>query len=244
MRWLASLALIFAALGGSVPAQAQQQYVTVWVEQWVEVAPATRFVALPSVAVEQRAIAAYGPFRVIDGQTAALVDATDSQSPAQFSLMLRDFPRLSRLDLVECAGTSDDRANLRLGRLIRAAGLTTRVPEGGSVRSGGVELLFAGAYREVADGAEFAVHAWEDEDGRQAGDYAESAPENAKYLAYYREMGMSGEQARAFYALTNSAPYESALWLDGAQMRQWIEPAHPVMAAPTLAYLDLGLLLN
>ena len=152
---------------------------------------ATRFVAGPVAEAEDRAIAAYGPFRVLDDHTAALVGMTDCSTPAQFAAMLRDFPGLARLDMLECAGTADDRSNLRLGRMIRAAGLATHVPAGGSVRSGGVELFLAGITRQVDDGAEFAVHAWEDEDGRQATDYAESAPENAKYLAYYREMGMS-----------------------------------------------------
>ncbi len=74
-------------------------------------------------------------------------------------------------------------------------------------------------------------------------DYAESAPENAKYLAYYREMGMSADEARAFYAMTNSVPFEQARWLSGAEMRQWIGQ-DGAREAPKLAYLDLGLSLN
>lgn len=242
MRWLATLVLAFAALV-SAPVQAQQRTV-VYVEEWVEVGhSATRFLMPPAVEVEQKAIAAYGPFRVIDGNTAALVGPTDGRTPGQFAAMLRDYPQLARLDMIECAGTADDRSNLKLGRMIRAAGLATHVPDGGSVRSGGVELFLAGATREIDDGAEFAVHAWEDEDGRQASDYAESAPENAKYLAYYREMGMSAAEARAFYAMTNSVPFEQARWLDGAEMRQWIGQSEPLVS-PKLAYLDLGLSLN
>ena len=233
MRRLAPLALLLAAL--AAPAQAEGQRMVVLVEEWVEIG-GQRFVFAPAAQAEQRAIAAYGPFRVLDDGTAALVGQTDGGSPAQFAAMLRDYTAIARLEMLECAGTADDRANLKLGRMIRAAGLTTSVPAGGSVRSGGVELFLAGARRELSDAAEFAVHAWEDEDGLEATDYAAEAPENAKYLAYYREMGMSAGEARAFYALTNSAPNAGALWLTGREMRRWIQDDEP-----QLAYLDLEL---
>lgn len=200
-----------------------------------------RFVP-PHVVVERQALASYGPFRVIDGTRAALVDVTDSRSPAQFAAMLRDHPGIATLELVECPGTDDDRANLKLGRMIRAAGLATHVPAGGSVRSGAVELLLAGKQRRVDDGSEFAVHSWMAEDGREADDFAANSPEHAGYLAYYREMGMDDAQARAFYSMTNSVGFADAKWLDAAEMRRWLgeQPIVPApRAAPRLAYLDL-----
>ena len=159
------------------------------------------------------AIAAFGPFRVLDPIRAALVDATDEASPHEFARMLLAFPQLRRLEMIECPGTSDDTANLRLGRMIRRAGLETHVPAGGSVRSGAVELFLAGKRRSAEPGAEFAVHSWRDAEGREADDVADEDPVNRAYLAYYREMGLSETQARAFYAMTNSAPHDGALWL-------------------------------
>ncbi len=166
--------------------------------------------------------AAFGPFRVLDSGRAALVSTTDGASPAAFAAMLAAHPEIRTLELVECPGTFDDRANLKLGRMIRARGIATHVPEGGSVRSGAVELFLAGARRSAERGAEFAVHAWEDENGREATDYAENAPETRSYLDYYREMGMSADEARAFYAMTNSVPFASARWLTAAEMAQWV----------------------
>ena len=198
---------------------------------------ASRFVSPALARAEGSALASYGPFRVLDARTAALVGVTDESSPAAFRAMLRDFPDLATLAFVECPGTYDDRANLALGRLIRAAGLAAWVPEGGSVRSGAVELVLAGTSLTIEDGAEFAVHAWEDDAGYEASDYAADSPENGKYLAYYREMGLADPQA--FYAMTNSAPFEDARWLTGAEMREWIGGS-----PPRLAYLDLGPALN
>jgi hypothetical protein len=167
-------------------------------------------------------VAAFGPFRVIDGTRAALVGETDSASPAQFAAMLKAFPQVTTLELVEVPGTEDDRANLKLGRMIRARGIATHVPDGGSVRSGGVELFLAGVRHTAAPRAEFAVHSWADEDGREAKDYPADAPENRAYLAYYREMGMEPAQASAFYAMTNSVPFDQARWLTAADMGKWV----------------------
>ncbi len=196
------------------------------------------------------ALAAFGPFRVVDPTRAVLIGTTNAASPAQFAALLRAYPRMRTLDLVEAPGTEHDRANLAVGRMIREAGLTTRVPRGGSVRSGAVELFLAGARREVEDGAQFAVHSWRDNRGREAKDFVEGAPEHRYYLDFYREMGMSVQGARDFYAMTNAAPHARARWLDAQDMRGWLSRTLPqtlapaandndAVAAPRIAYLDV-----
>ena len=208
----------------AAPAAAQVvTYEEVIIEEYVvEGTGGERFVEARDAAVPQ-GVAAYGPFRVLDNARAALVDVTDARSPAAFAAMLRAHPDIAMIEMIDCPGTEDDLANLRLGRMIRAAGLVTYVPPGGSVRSGGVELFLAGARRMAAPQAEFAVHAWMDDTGREATDYAAAAPENAKYLAYYQAMGLSAAEARAFYAMTNSVPHAGALWLSGREMAQWVK---------------------
>ncbi len=267
-----SLLLFLSVLCASAPLAAQDRYVTrvTWVEEWVEVEGAADGHAYgqPEATLPQEAqtadralafrrsniptaIAAFGPFRVLGPRRAALVGVTGLHSPAQFAAMLRAFPDIATLELIECPGTEDDRANLALGRMIRAHGLATHVPRGGSVRSGAVELLLAGVRREVEDGAQFAVHSWRDDSGLEPTDYAPTAPENRAYLQYYTDMGMDEGAARAFYDLTNSVPYDGALWLDARAMRPWLAamgsagtgdaPTVDVSpAAPRIAYLDLN----
>lgn len=221
MRRIAALILpLLAAVATPAPAQ-ELVYETVTEEVIVEEVVAERFVLTPPAAVPQ-GVAAFGPFRVLDANRAAIVAETTSSSPAHFAAMLRAYPGIATLEMVDCPGTEDDRANLRLGRMIRAQGIATHVPDGGSVRSGGVELFLAGLRHTAAPGAEFAVHSWADEDGRQPRDYAPDAPENRAYLDYYREMGMSAAQASAFYAMTNSVPFEQARWLTASEMGQWV----------------------
>jgi len=169
-----------------------------------------------------RGIARFGPFVVIDATHAALVDATDAASPARFAAMLRAFPALHVLEMIDCPGTYDDTANLRLGRMIRARAMATDVPPGGSARSGAVDLFLAGTSRHAAPDADFGVHAWADDDGRGPRDFAADAPVNRAYLDYYRAMGMAPGTAAAFYALTNSAPNTGVRWLHTADLARFV----------------------
>ncbi len=179
-------------------------------------------------------IAQYGPFVVLSERRAALTGSTDTASPHQFEAMLRDFPGIAVLEMIEAPGTSNDIANLAVGRRIREAGIVTHVPRGGSVRSGAVELFLAGAQRTMEQGAQFAVHSWLDNHGRQPGDFAADAPENRLYLDYYVEMGMTEGGARDFYAMTNSVPHSGAKWMDAHEMQVWIEDQERVPAIRNL----------
>lgn len=227
----ASLCALLAA-----PAHAQKYSIrhTVTVEERVEDG-AERLVGVSAGLTAAAQGPAYGPFRVIDAHRAALVDATDGASPGQFAALLRDHPQIAVLDMVECPGTDDDNANLRLGRMIRAAGIATHVPAGGSVRSGAVELFLAGATRTIDDGAEFAVHAWRDSGGLGPGDYGAQSSVNRAYLDYYREMGLA--QPQAFYDMTNAVPNNTARWLTARDMRGWLDQGG---AGPAVAHLDLA----
>jgi hypothetical protein len=186
------------------------------VAEWVDdAAPA-------NVAAPEQSIATFGPFRVLSEQRVELNGSIESDTPAQFRALLRAFPLIRQIDMVECPGTGDDEANLALARMVRKAGITTFVPNGGSVRSGGVELFLAGVERRAEPGAQFAVHSWVDEDGLEPDDYADSDPVNQEYVAYYREMGMSADKAKAFYDLTNSVPHDEALYLKPVDIASFI----------------------
>lgn len=167
-------------------------------------------------------IASFGPFAVLDPTRARLRGVTDSRSPQAFETMLRRFPGIAVLEMSYCLGTVDDQANLRLGRMIRARGITTYVPQKGFVGSGAVELFVAGARRFASPSASFGVHSWRDESGREPDDYHPNSQQNWTYIEYYRAMGMSEREARDFYAMTNSVPFARARYLSAAQMQAWL----------------------
>jgi hypothetical protein len=112
MRRITALLLALFAVAGR-PALAQEVvYETITEETVVEeVAQPTqggeRFV-FTAPAVVPQGIAAFGPFRVLDDGRAALVAETNSASPAQFAAMLRAYPGIAVLEMVECPGTEDD----------------------------------------------------------------------------------------------------------------------------------------
>lgn len=164
----------------------------------------------------------YGPFTVVDGTTARMVGSVVTATPRQFAAMLAAHPTLRRIELVDCPGSLDEEANLRLARAIRRAGLATHVPDGGSVRSGAVELFLAGVTRSAAPSAEFGVHSWRDEAGREARDYPADDPVHGEYLGYYREMGMDDATARAFYAMTNASGFDDLTYLTREDMARYV----------------------
>lgn len=212
-RMLALGVITLAPTGGhAFDSFSVETTVTEWVDDTV---PA-------NVAAPEQSIATFGPFRVLSEQRVELNGSIESDTPAQFRALLRAFPLIRQIDMVECPGTGDDEANLALARMVRKAGITTFVPNGGSVRSGGVELFLAGVERRAEPGAQFAVHSWVDEDGLEPDDYADSDPVNQEYVAYYREMGMSADKAKAFYDLTNSVPHDEALYLKPVDIASFI----------------------
>ena len=163
----------------------------------------------------------YGPFRVIAPDVVVMTGTVDSYTPGAFRRMLDRYPGIRRIEMRDCDGSVDEAANLTLARMIRRAGISTHVPARGSVRSGAVELFLAGVRRTAHPEAEFIVHSWMDEDGREANDYPASDPVHAEYLDYYTEMGVSAPTAKAFYALTNSVPFSDQLRLSRSDMARF-----------------------
>lgn len=221
---------LLLGIAAAAPVAAQQTATRTWVDShgttWTEETTTQTVVEEPRGERIARAIAGlarYGPFAVVDSGHAALVGEIDSRSPALFRELLQANPGIRVLELVDCPGTSDDGANLVLGRLIRHHGIATDVPSGGSVRSGGFEIFLAGAPRRAAPDAEFGVHAWKDEKGRRPGDFAPDAGPNKAYLDYYHEMGLSAAEAAQLYALTNSVPNEQMLWLRTKDLRPFVK---------------------
>lgn len=159
-----------------------------------------------------------GPFFLVAPDTIEMIGEVDADTPRQFDRMMTRHPGVTRLVMVDCPGSLDERANHILARRVRAAGLATRVPRGGYVGSGAVDLFLAGTDRSADASAEFAVHSWRDDDGKEADDYAADDPANTEYVAYYRDMGLAEPLANKFYAITSSVPFDHPRILSAADM--------------------------
>lgn len=141
----------------------------------------------------------------------------DSATPARIRSLLHDHPEVDTLVLADVPGSVDDHANVRAARLVRAAGLTTRVPPGGEVASGGVDLFLAGRARRAAPDARLGVHSWSD--GRIDGaDVPPDDPQHALYLELYEELGIP----TAFYWFTlTAAPADDIHWMTPAELERF-----------------------
>lgn len=148
----------------------------------------------------------FGPFAVLSERKVRLESATNSATPAAFLRMLEAHPRIDTVEMLDCPGTVDDIANLRLARMIRSRGLVTVVPPGGSIRSGTIELFIAGRNRQAAQDADIVVHAWRAPDGSTPDLVAMDGDIDRAYVKFYTDMGLSQERARDFYRLTSAPP--------------------------------------
>jgi hypothetical protein len=165
--------------------------------------------------------AQFGPFIIVSATEARLNGATDEATPSQFRQMIKAYPGIKRISMIDCPGTENDDANLEVARMIRKAGINTHVPAEGSVRSGGVELFLAGLKRTYEKGAQFGVHSWIDEDGMQAGDVPANDPINMAYIRYYQEVGLPSQTARAFYAFTNQTAFDSIHYMSEQELARF-----------------------
>ena len=81
-------------------------------------------------------------------------------SHRETSALLNGSPGVRTAVLTLVPGSLDDETNFGLGRMLRAAGVTTYLPSRGLVASGGTDLFLAGRRRIVERGARVGVHSW------------------------------------------------------------------------------------
>lgn len=107
-------------------------------------------------------------------------------------------------------------------------GITTIVPSGGLVASGGTDLFLAGVQRIIEPGACIGVHSWAAEDFT-ATDIPRTSPEHDRYLDYYNDVGID----LAFYWFTlEAAPADDMHWMTAMEVGQYGVSTSP---APSLA---------
>lgn len=157
--------------------------------------------------VDQRFIAE----GVVDGSTPEIIEAAIASNPDVRELVLKWVP-----------GSADDEANLRVAHIVRDAGLTTVVPEGGIVASGGTDLFLAGTERIVGPGACVGVHSWASGGllggVTQGRDIPRDSEAHTPYLRYYAGIGIDD----AFYWYTlDAADADEMHWMSNAEIERF-----------------------
>ena len=161
-------------------------------------------------------------FDVRDG-TAYVTGVITTETPADVLRMIYEHPDVHTLELQYMSGSLDDDANLRACQYIRDRGLTTIVPSGCMVASGGTDLFLSGRYRTCGDEALIGVHSWS-----WMGDDGDKLPrdheEHEAYLDFYRRMDIPDD----FYWFTlEAASADDIHWMTQEELQKYgciVEP--------------------
>lgn len=136
-----------------------------------------------------------------EGDTFIAQGVIDGTTPETLREAMEANPEIKTILMQYVPGSADDEANLEASRLIRASGITTVVPSGGFIASGGTDMFLAGVGREIGPGACIGVHSWAAGASTEGKDLPRNDPQHQLYLNYYDEMGISSD----FYWFTLNA---------------------------------------
>lgn len=154
----------------------------------------------------------------------------DSTTEEKLFSLLKNNPSITTLVLRYVPGSSDDEANLKLGRRVKRSGLITKVPDyksdqsgesiEGFIASGGVDLFLAGTTRILGNNACVGVHSWSDSDGTNANELDSNHHEHSIYINYYADIGFPNSYDFYFFTI-NSAPADGMHFMTPSELNKW-----------------------
>ncbi|QZT36553.1 hypothetical protein K5X82_15060 [Halosquirtibacter xylanolyticus] len=141
-------------------------------------------------------------FCISEDKSAIIVDGIiNSNALEDFKRLMEEQPDIKKLRFIQCDGSIDDSINLVLGTLIHKNRFNTEIVANGSVASGGTDLFLSGIYRTIGSNVEIGVHSWAG-DEEVATDFEKGHKYHEPYIRYYQEIGMTRDDAEAFYYFT------------------------------------------
>lgn len=142
----------------------------------------------------------------------------DTDAPEIVQAALDANPNIKTIVMEFLPGSIDDEANLVASRIIHEAGMTTIVPQGGFVASGGTDMFLAGTTRQVGQGACIGVHSWAEVGlfGQQDGqNVPKDDPVHQDYIDFYNAIHIDP----AFYWFTlDAADADNMHYVSKAEM--------------------------
>lgn len=163
----------------------------------------------------------YGIFSSQDENVAIMDGVIRSKTPTHWDNFIADFPNTNKIIMLDCPGSNDDTANLEAARKVRESGVAIHLPADAEIASGAVDFFLAGTTRTREAGSKIGVHSWSD-GKNEATDFPVGHAEHLPYIDYYVEMGLSQEEAEAFYYFTiNAAPAADIYWMTDEEIEQY-----------------------
>lgn len=156
----------------------------------------------------------------IDGQVAYMSGDISADTIRQVKKLIKDYPEVKTITMVEVGGSIDDVSNLEASRLVRKAGLNTHVAKDGFIASGGTDFFCAGVVRTAEEGAQVGVHSWAGDGVENAALLAKDHKEHDKYIKYYEEMKMPDPKGFYFFTI-NAAKADGMYYMTMDEMIQY-----------------------
>lgn len=119
---------------------------------------------------------------------AHLTGLLGTRTYVQLQELLKQHPEVDTLVLTEIFGSVNDTLMLHAGRLVRNAGLTTKVLADSTVASSGVALFAAGVERIYTEGAAMQVRSWCCLGDQTVGDFIQTDPIRSGQYIYFSDM--------------------------------------------------------
>lgn len=162
-----------------------------------------------------------GIFKLVNSTTVEMNGVVKSRSLANFNILYEANPTIKDIHIIECDGSMDDETNLQLSRRVHDLGLNIYLKDNGLIASGGVDFFLAGINRTKGENTRIGVHSWAG--GRQtATDFPVGHANHQPYIDYYKSIGFSDADAKAFYYFTiNAAVANDIHWMTDAEIEQY-----------------------
>lgn len=164
----------------------------------------------------------FGIFKVLDDKTTVeMKGVITSTTLNDYNNMVKAYPNVNTINMKNCPGSADDTVNLQVSKKVHDKGMNIHITDNSEIASGAVDFFVAGAKRTKGKNVKIGVHSWGG-DGETATDFPVGHANHQPYIDYYKSIGFSDADAKAFYYFTiNAAPASGIHWMTDAEIAKY-----------------------
>ncbi|MEW7280911.1 hypothetical protein ABW636_20150 [Aquimarina sp. 2201CG1-2-11] len=165
----------------------------------------------------------FGIFKSINDTTAEMNGLISSDTPTHFDNLLKQYPNLKTINMLQCPGSEDDNANLIVSKKMHDAKIEFHLFATSAIASGAVDMYVGGIKRTREPGSKIGVHSWGAGPGEPiATSYPKGHEVHLPYINYYKSVGFTQKEAEDFYYFTiEAAPAESIHWMTDEEITKY-----------------------
>lgn len=153
--------------------------------------------------------------------TIVLNGVINSSALDRFKGLSEKHTDIKRIEIINCEGSINDEVNLALAKYVYENNFTIHLNTNGLVASGGTDFFLAGKNRTKGKNTKIGVHSWAGND-KVATDFPKGHKYHLPYIAYYKSVGFTQQEAEDFYYFTiNAAPDNDIHWMTDEELKRY-----------------------